>query len=165
MLRLLLFALLLSSVCQAQLADEPVPWYWFSAAYGTPVLTNSTFYDGGFLEIKVGGRITSSNITVVGGLENSLASSDSALPERFSLFFGPGYMFKDERIFFSIHTGLSYPFYRNAPDYQQDIGLHTSLDVGVRVAPKFTLGVGLSNQLAKDVQAFAIRFWVQLNTD
>lgn len=165
MLRYSLFALLLSTTCFAQQADEPLPWYWFSAAYGTPVITNSTFNQGGVLEIKGGARITYSNITLVGGLENTLSNTDSLVPERFSLFFGPGYLFKDERIFFSIHTGLSYPFYRNAPEYPREPGLHTSLDVGIRLASKFTVGIGLSNQLAKDIQAFTLRFWVQLNSD
>jgi hypothetical protein len=154
-----------SAVCNAQPVVEPMPWYWFNVGYGTPTLTNSAYNQGGVLAITAGGRLSYTNITLVGGLENTINSGDSLIPERFSLFFGPGFIVKDKLIFLSMHTGLSYPFYRNAPDYPQEPGLRTCLDFGIRVAQKFTLGVGISNDLAKDVAAFNIRFWVQINSD
>ena len=156
---------LVSVLSQAQPISEPVKWLWISAAYGTPVITNSTFNQNGLLEIKAGGRITHTNITLVGGLENTLTSGDTVVPERFSLFFGPGFIFKDKLMFFSIHTGLSYPFYKNAPDYPKNPGLHSSIDIGVRIGSRFTVGLGLSNHLASDINAYNLRFWVQLNSD
>ena len=163
--RILIIFIFSPLLLSAQQVTEPVQWFWVSAAYGTPVITQSTFNKGGVLEIKAGGRLTPNNITLVGGLENTLSSGDSIVPERFSPFFGPGYLFKDQRIFFSIHTGLSYPFYRNAPDYPRNLGLYSCLDIGLRLASRFTVGVGLSSQLAKDVSAFNLRFWIQLNSD
>ena len=145
-------------------AQEAKPFYWGSVAYGTPVITDDAFNTNGLLEIKAGAELVN-GITLVGGLENTLSGSDS-IPERFSLFLGPGYMFRDQRIFFSIHTGLGYPFYRNAPEgYPQNPGLHSAVDMGIRLASKITVGIGLSNHLAQDVNAFTLRFWLQLNSE
>jgi len=165
MVRLLVYLLFFSSLGKAQNVDEPLPWYWFNVGYGTPTITNSTYNQGGVLALTAGGRFSYTNITLVGGLENTINSGDSLVPERFSLFFGPGFIFKDKLIFLSLHTGLCYPFYRNAPDYHQELGVRTSLDLGIRIVPKFTVGVGISNDLAKDVAAFNLRIWVQFNSD
>lgn len=162
------FSVFLLLVGINQLQAQPLDtskWYWIAAGYGTPVITQSTFNQGGILEIKAGTRIIPNGITLVGGLENTLSNRDSLVPERFSPFFGPGYMFKDDRIFFSIHTGLSYPLYKNAPEYPRNPGLYSCIDIGIRIVSRFTIGIGLSNQLAKDVNAFNLRFWVQLNSD
>ncbi len=139
-------------------------FFWLNAAYGTPVITNTNFNTNGLLEIKAGAKIVN-NITLVGGLENTLRGTDS-IPERFSPYFGPGYVFMDQRIFLSIHTGIGYPFYRNAPEgYTRGPGLHTALDLGIRLASKITAGIGLSNHLAADINAFTLRFWFQINSD
>lgn len=162
----LVFFLFLVNAQAQQLDSEPLQWLWVSANYGTPVITTSDFNKNGIIEIKVGGRLTSNNITLVGGLNNSLRGNDSILPERFSLFFGPGYMFKDNRIFFSIHTGLSYPFYKNAPEnYPQSLGLHNALDLGLRLAAKFTVGVGINQHISNDIPAYTFRFFLQMNSE
>ena len=152
--------------CYAQqTGPESLQWFWVSANYGTPVITTSDFNKNGILEIKVGSRLTANNITLVGGLNNSLRGNDSILPERFSLFFGPGYFFKDKRIFFSVNAGLSYPFYKNAPeDYPQSLGMHNALDLGLRLATKFTIGVGMNQHISNDVPAYTFRFFIQMNS-
>lgn len=161
----LIYALLISVGLQAQEEIEPLQWYWASLSYGTPVITNSPFNENGVLEIKVGARLTESNISLVGGLNNSLVNSNSSVPERFSLFFGPGYFFKDRLIFFSIHTGLSYPFYKNAPEgYPQSLGMHNALDLGVRLVPKMAVGIGFNQHISNDVPAYALHFFLQLNS-
>ena len=139
-------------------------FFWVSASYGTPVIVNSPYNFNGVLEFKAGARITSNNITLVGGLENTLNDANN-IPERFSPFLGPGYFFTDKLIFFSIHTGLSYPFYKDAPDYPQDPGLHSALDLGLRIASNVTAGIGLSHFIANDVNAFTLRFWFQINSE
>lgn len=150
--------------CQGYAQFDNSNWFWVSAAYGTPVITNTTYNSAGLLEIKAGGVLTK-NLTLVGGLENTLRGTDS-IPERFSPFLGPGFIFRDQRIFLSMHTGISYPFYRNAPeDYPQNPGLQSAIDLGVRLAPKITVGIGLSNHLAKDINAFTFRFWLQINSE
>ncbi len=163
---LLCFALFGFYAASAQnQVGEPFEWFWASAAYGTPVITNSTHNQYGVLEIKVGGRISPQNISLVGGLNNSLIGDSSSTPERFSLFLGPGYFFKDKLVFFSIHAGLSYPFYKNAPEnYPQTLGLQNALDLGFRLAPKMTLGIGLNQFITNDVPAYTFRFFVQLNS-
>jgi hypothetical protein len=101
--RLLGLAFFIAGALAAQDATSQ-PDLWLIAGYGTPVITDSPFNAGGELEIKLGGRIAQSDLTLVGGLANSLTSGTDN-PERFSLFVGPGYVFTDRRDFFQFTHG------------------------------------------------------------
>jgi hypothetical protein len=154
--RLLGLAFFIAGALAAQDATSQ-PDLWLIAGYGTPVITDSPFNAGGELEIKLGGRIAQSDLTLVGGLANSLTSGTDN-PERFSLFVGPGYVFTDRVIFFSLHTGVSYPFYRNAPEVVQNVSWYNALDLGVRIVPKFALGIGFNSYISREVPAYHLRF-------
>lgn len=146
------------------LAQETVDsfrWFWINASYGIPVITNSSYNENGIIEIKAGARLTESNITLVGGVNNTV----SQIPERFSLFLGPGYFFKDRWIFFGIHTGISYPFYKNSPDHQQNLGMHNALDLGLRIVPKFAVGVGMNQHISNDIPSYTFRFFIQISSE
>lgn len=137
--------------------DATRPNMWLVAGYGTPIITNSPFNPGGELEIKLGGRVAESDLTLVGGLSNSL-NSGTTNPERFSLFLGPGYLFTDRLIFFSLHTGVSYPFYRNAPEVQQNVSWYNAIDLGLKLVPKFAVGIGFNGYISQEVPAYHLRF-------
>jgi hypothetical protein len=134
-------------------------WFWFNTAFAVPVITNSYYYEEGSLELKVGGNIAQTNITLAGGVNNSLRRT----PERFGLFIGPGYLFTDRLIFFHIQTGINYPFYKNDDTTPQIVGMHNALDLGIRIVPKFTIGVGLNQLLSGDMPAYSFRLFLQVN--